>query len=229
MDAKSLRPARDFAVQYGCKIIAYGGAGSGKTPIINTCPNPVLLACEPGLLSMRGSMVPTFQALNCNDIDEFFKWFFNSTETKKFDTLAIDSISFMADVYLQAALQGKSKSGKKLHGLAAYGEMATNVLDHLRPLYYTQQKHTYLIAKEQKPDDNGQKRPYFPGNQLNNEVPGLYDFILHLGIKNVPGKGQIKAFQCIEDYDTMARARTGNLDMYEPPNVNFIIQKAMGT
>jgi len=32
----------------------------------------------------------------------------------KFDTLCVDSISFMADVYLQAALNGKSASGKKL-------------------------------------------------------------------------------------------------------------------
>lgn len=226
MDIRSLKPAHEFARAYGCKIIAYGGTGSGKTPLVNTLPRPVLLACEPGLLSMRGSNVPTFQANSAQEIDEFFKWFFNSTETKNFDTLAVDSISFMADVYLQAALSGKSASGKKLHGLAAYGEMATNVMDKLRPLYYTQQKHTYLIAKEFAPDQIT-KRPYFPGNQLNTEVPGLYDFVLHLGIKNIPSVGQQKAFQCIETYDVMARARTGNLNEFEPPNVGALIQKAM--
>lgn len=227
MDQRDLKPAKDFAKQYGCKIIAYGGTGSGKTPIINTCPRPVLLACEPGMLSMKGSNVPTYQALNTADIDGFFKWFFNSAETKNFDTLCVDSISFMADVYLQAALSGKSASGKKLHGLAAYGEMATNVMDHLRPLYYTQQKHTYLIAKQN--DEGEKKKPYFPGNVLNIEVPGLYDFILHLGIHNVPGQGQIKSFQCQETFDFMARARTGNLAEYEPPDINYIIQKAMAT
>lgn len=220
MDIKSLRPASEFAKQYGCKIIAYGGAGSGKTPLVNTLPRPVLLACEPGLLSMRGSPVPTYQANNADDVDGFFKWFFNSAETKNFDTLAVDSISFMADVYLQAAL----KTNK--HGLQAYGEMATKVMSQLRPLYYTQQKHTYLIAKEYIPDQIT-KHPYFPGNQLNAEVPGLYDFILHLGIKNIPSVGQQKAFQCMESFDVMARARTGNLDMFEPPNVGALIQKAM--
>ena len=224
MDQRDLKPAKDFALQYGCKIIVYGGTGSGKTPIINTCPRPVLLAVEPGLLSMRGSNVQTYRATTSIEIDAFFKWFFNSAEVKNFDTLCVDSISFMADVYLQAALQGKSASGKKLHGLAAYGEMATNVMDHLRPLYYTQQKHTYLTAKQN--DEGEKKKPYFPGNVLNIEVPGLYDFILHLGIKNVPGMGQIKALQCTESYDFIARARTGNLAEFEPPDINYIIQKA---
>lgn len=219
MNLSSLKPARDFAKMFGCKIICYGGTGSGKTPIINSCPKPVLLACEPGMLSMRGSTVPTFQALNCKDIDDFFEWFFKSAEIKNFDTLCVDSISFMADVYLQAALKNNK------HGLAAYGDMATKVLNHLRPLYYTQEKHTYLIAKENIVENV--KRPYFPGNQLNAEVPGLYDFILHLGIKNVPGVGLTKAFQCIETYDVMARARTGNLNDYEQPDIGLLIRKAM--
>lgn len=219
MNINDLKPARDFARFFGCKIICYGGTGSGKTPLANSCPNPVMLACEPGLLSMRSSNVPTYYAENSVQIDDFFKWFFSSVETKKFDTLVVDSISFMADVYLQAAL----KTNK--HGLAAYGEMASNVIKHLRPLYYTQNKHTYLIAKENIVDNV--KRPYFPGNQLNAEVPGLYDFILHLGIKNVPGVGQVKAFQCVETYDVMARARTGNLAEYEQPDVGALIKKAM--
>ncbi len=220
MDQSHLRPAKEFARAYGCKAIVFGGTGSGKTPIANTCPRPVLLACEPGLLSMRGSNIPTFFASNADEIDSFFKWFFNSAETKNFDTLCVDSISFMADVYLQRALKNNK------HGLAAYGAMATNMMDHLRPLYYTQQKHTYLIAKENV-TEAGYKRIYFPGQQLNNEVPGLYDFILHLGIKNVPGVGQTKAFQCQETIDVLARNRTGNLAEYEQPNFDLITRKAL--
>jgi len=226
MDIRDLKAAGDHAQNFGVKAIVYGPAGTGKTPILNTAPRPVLLATEAGLLSMRGSTIPTYEAYTSQRVDEFFKWFFNSKETNNFDSLAVDSISFMADVYLQAELNGKSKSGQKKHGLAAYGAMATAVMDHLRPLYYTKQKHTYLIAKEHMPD-NVIKRPYFPGNQLNVEVPGLYDFVLHLGIKNVPVQGQIKAFQTLETYDIMARARTGNLDQYEPPDLNYIIRKAM--
>src|SRR6266704_3004347 len=175
MDIRDLKAAGDHAQNFGVKSIVYGPAGGGKTPIINTAPRPVLLSIEPGLLSMRVSKVPTFEAHTAQRIDEFFKWFFNSTETKGFDTLGIDSGSYMADVYLQAALTGKSSSGNKKHGMAAYGEMATNTMEHLRTLFYTRYKHVYLICKEELADVEFQSfaRPYFPGKVLKIDVPFL--------------------------------------------------------
>lgn len=219
MQSNDLRPAKDFAQANGCKALIYGAPGSAKTPLINTAPRPVLLACEAGLLSMKGSTVPTWQAFTPERIDEFFKWLLNSNEAKNFDTVAIDSAAQLADTYLQRAL----KTNK--HGKAAYGEMATAVMDHLRPLYYMQQKHTYVICKET--EVGGMKRPYLPGQQLNVDVPHLYDFILHLGIKNVPNVGQTLAFQCNQTYDALARNRTGNLADYEQPHFGELVKKAL--
>lgn len=226
MDQRNLRPAKEFAQTFGIKAIVYGDAGSGKTPLINTCPRPVLLACEPGLLSMRGSNVPTYLGFDIKSIEDFFLWFFNSVETKNFDTLAIDSTSQMADIYLQGALTGKSKSGAKMHGKAAYGEMATETFKHLRTVYYTREKHLYLIAK-QTVDESGFKKPYWPGQQLNAEVPYLYDEILHLGIHNIPSMGQLKSFQCSGTIDILARDRTGSLSEFEPPDFGLLVKKAM--
>lgn len=225
MNLQSLKPASEFARQMGCKCIIFGPPGSKKTPLINTCPRPLMLATEPGLLSMRGSTVPTFQAFTGKLIDEFFLWFFNSNERKNFDTLAIDSTSQQADIHLQEALKGTSSGGNKRHGLQAYGEMATKVLDHLRPLFFTENIHTYLIAKEGTKD--GMKWPYFPGQQLLTEVPHMYDFILHLGIQSVPGVGQVSAFRCVQSVDVLARNRTGNLNEFEEPHFAKLVQKAM--
>jgi hypothetical protein len=223
MDQRSLRPARDFAINFGVKSVVYGPAGSGKTPIINTAPRPVLLACEPGLLSMRNSNVPTWQAHTAETVDEFFKWFFNSEETKNYDTLAIDSTSHMAEIYLE-----KAKRTNK-HGLAAYGEMAENTLKHLNTLYYTRYKHTYLIAKLEIINENGLtiKRPYYPGKQLPVELPHKYDQILYLDIQNVPGVGQVKAFRCQGSIDVLARDRTGQLAEFEEPHFGKLVTKAM--
>jgi hypothetical protein len=219
MQASDLKPASQFAKLYGCKALVYGAPGSGKTPLISSAPRPVLLACEPGMLSMRGSNVPTCQAFTPAAVDDFFKWFFNSNESKNFDTLAIDSVSQMADIYLQEALK------KIKHGMQAYGSMATSVMDHMRPLFFFPQKHTYLICKQDI--ENGMARPWFPGKQLNVDIPHMYDFIIHLGIKNVPGVGQIKAFQCNESYDFLARNRTGNLNDFEEPHFGKLVAKAM--
>ena len=229
MNLSSLKPASEFAKQFGVKALIYGPPGSSKTPLINTCPNPVLLACEPGLLSMRGSKVPTWEAYTADKVDEFFEWFFNSNEIKKFDTLAIDSVSQMAEIYLDAALTGKSKSGNKVHGLAAYGQMATKTLAHLNALYFTQNKHTYLTAKQEILKGNIEcRRPYFPGQQLSIEMAHKYDQVLHLDIQNIPGYGQHKAFRCYPSIDVLARDRSGRLSEFEPPNFGEIIKKAMG-
>lgn len=223
MDIKNLRPAKEFALQYGFKAIIFGPPGSGKTPISNTAPRPVMLATEPGLLSMRGSNVPTWLAPTPEKINEFFDWFFNSNEVKNFDTIVIDSISQMAEVYLQSALASNK------HGLKAYGEMATETIKQLRKLYFTQQKHTYLIAKEEKLEESGIqiRRPYMPGKQLPIELPHMYDAVLHLAIQNVPGMGQIKAFRCQGSMDVIARDRTGSLAEFEPPDFGALVRKAM--
>lgn len=230
MDARDLRAAGDHAQNFGCKCIIYGPAGTGKTPILQTAPRPVLLATEAGLLSMRGSTIPTYEAYTSQRVDEFFKWFFNSTETKNFDTLGIDSGSQIADIYLNAALQGTSKQGNKKHGMAAYGEMATNTMEHLRTLYYTRYKHVYMICKEEIADVDYQslRRPYFPGKVLPIDVPHLYDFIIRLAKTNVPGVvGETLAFQCVGNMNVLARNRTGNLNEYEPPHFGNLVQKAM--
>lgn len=230
MDIRDLKAAHEHAQNFGIKSIVYGRAGTGKTPLLNTAPRPLLLATEAGLLSMRGSNIPTYDAYTAKRIDEFFKWFFESAETKNFDTLGIDSGSQMADVYLNAALSGTSSSGKKVHGMAAYGEMATNTMNHLRTLYYTRYKHVYLVCKEELADVEGQSlfRPYFPGKVLPIDVPHLYDFILRLYKGPVPGQaGEVLSFQCNGTYNVMARNRTGNLDDFEPPHFGALVEKAM--
>lgn len=230
MNIKDLKPASEFAQNYGIKAIVYGPAGVGKTPILSTAPRPLLLATEPGLLSMRTSNVPTYEAYDNKSIGDFFSWFFNSTETKNFDTLGIDSASQIADIYLNAALSGKSSSGNKKHGLAAYGEMADNTMEHLRTLFYTKYKHTYVICKEEIADVDYQslRRPYFLGKVLPVAVPHLYDFILRLAKTNVPDMvGEQLAFQCNGTMNIMARNRTGNLNNFEEPHFGRLVSKAM--
>lgn len=226
MNIQDVRPARDFANNMGCKCIIYGPPGSCKTPLVNTAPRPILLACEAGLLSMRNSDVPTIQAFTAARIDEFFEWFLNSNDNRNYDTLAIDSGSHMAEIFLDEALTGKSKKGNKVHGQAAYGQMATETLKHLNKIYTMPYKHIYLIAKESNKD--GYRKPYFPGDKINAEIPHLYDFIWHLGIQNIPGVGQHLAFRCNQAIDVLARSRTGNLDDFEkPPHFGNLVAKAM--
>lgn len=224
MQAKDLRPAGTFAQQYGVKMLAYGPPGAGKTPLINTAPRPVLMICEPGMLSMRGSTVPAWEASTVERIDEFFDWVFRSPEARSYDTIGLDSASQMAEIILKAELK-RNRDGRK-----AYGEMARKVLDHLTGLYYMQQKHAYLICKQALAEEEGTqtKRPYFPGQELNIQVPHLYDLIAHIAKTTVPGvQSQVLAIRTASTFGINARDRSGRLAELEQPDLTALFKKAM--
>lgn len=223
MNINQLKPASHFAQQYGAKSLMYGGPGMGKTPLLNSAPRPVLLAVEPGLLSMKSSNIPTFQAITTAQIDEFFTWIFNSAEAKNFDTVGVDSISQAAEIVLGERLKANKDPRK------AYGEMSQKVMEWANGLYFMQGKHTYLIAKQAVVEEGAgmRKKPYFPGQDLNVKIPHLYDEILHLGKALIPGHGEAIAIRTKETFDIMARDRSGKCNELEPPNLTALFQKIM--
>lgn len=214
------KPANTYAQQFGVKSLVYGPPGTGKTPLLNTAPRPVLLAVEPGLLSMRGSPIPTCLAETPALIDDFFNWLFNSREADQYDTVGIDSVSEISYRYLVPELKAH-KDGRK-----AYGEMARKVFPHLSNLYYMRNKHAYLIAK-QTTDESGKYIPHFEGKDLGTKVPHLYDEILHLAKVQVPGVGEVTALRTQEAYNIAARDRSGRLAEFEQPHLTNLFNKIL--
>lgn len=224
MQASQLKPASQLAQRFGVKALAYGGPGTGKTPMINTAPRPVLCVVEPGMLSMRTSNVPAWEAYDVPRINEFFKWLFNSNEARNYDTVGIDSISQLSEIILTEELK-RNKDGRK-----AYGEMSRAVMEIVNALYYLPQKHVYLIGKQSTVDEGGimRKKPYFPGQDLNVKIPHMYDEILHIGMSQVAGMPKpVVAIRTAETFDIMARDRSGRLAELEPPDLSALFAKAM--
>lgn len=225
MNKSDLRPADFYAKSYGVKMLAYGAAGSGKTPLVATAPRPVMIATEAGLLSLRGVQhVPVYQAETYPKIKEFFEWVLKSNEVKQFDTIAVDSVSQMSEIVLKYHL-GRNKDGRK-----AYGEMASDMLFWLEGLYYQQEKHAYLIAKQEIGEEEGiqTKRPYFAGQELKVKVPHLYDLIAHIGMATVQGMPTPqRAIRTSPTFGVVARDRSGKLAELEPPNLEALFKKAM--
>jgi hypothetical protein len=224
MRAADLKPLGSFARFYGVKCISYGPGGSGKSPVSETAPNPVYLAIEPGLLSMRQSVIPAWEGSTLERIDEFLKWLFESAEAKKFDTVIIDSLSEWCEMLLAKYMKLNA------HGLKAYGDMAEAFLKDAMKLYFMPKKHMYLIAKETfiAQGEAQKRRPYYPGKEVYKELDHKFDEILNLNLHTIPGVvGQQKAFCTGETFDIHARDRSGKLNLYEPPNLTHIFNKCM--
>lgn len=237
MQMNDLKPVSSLVQRYGVKSVLFGAPGCGKTPIAATAPRPVILVTEPGLLSMRGCNAPAWEAYDVKKIVEFFDWFFKSKDSSQFDTLVVDSFSNVAEIIL------KEEESKQKHGMKAYGEMARRVYDLANDLFYMKQKHIILIAK-QGLVENGrqtiiqggeiiyepvmQKRPYFPGKDLNVKMPHLFDNVLHLADVQISGQPRpVKAFRTKESPEVFARSRSGNFNEFEPADMNALFSKAM--
>jgi ABC-type ATPase involved in cell division len=80
----------------GIKILCYGQSGAGKTSLIPTLPNPVILSAEAGLLSISGHDIPFIEVKDMATLREAYAW----AKTCEFETICLDSISEIAEVCL---------------------------------------------------------------------------------------------------------------------------------
>ena len=86
--------------QSGIKMLVYGAAGVGKTRLIPTLPSPVILSAEGGLLSISDQNIPFIEVKDMETLREAYAWLTDSEEAKQFESVAIDSISEIAEVCL---------------------------------------------------------------------------------------------------------------------------------
>lgn len=208
----------------GVKIVVYGHSGSGKTTLISTLPEPIVLSAEGGLLSLSKFDIPYIEINSYESLKEAYNWLVSSKEAKDFQSVAIDSISEIAEIVL-AHEKVVNKDGR-----AAYGEMQTQVLELMRA-FRDLDKHVFFTAKcEKQQDETGRilYSPSMPGNKLGQQIPYLVDEVLALRIeKDAEGITQ-RALMCDSDGLWLAKDRSGKLDMWESPDMSAIISKIGG-
>jgi phage nucleotide-binding protein len=222
--AINLRSTSDVHAN-GVKIVVYGQAGSGKTSLITTLPDPVIISAEGGLLSISDSALPFIEVNTMEALKEAYTWVAESAEAKRFQSVAIDSISEIAEV----VLSHEKRINKD--GRAAYGEMQVQVIEIMRAFRDLQGKHVYFSAKcEKSQDEMGRVlySPSMPGNKLAQQIPYLVDEVFALRVeKDAEGNTQ-RALMCDSDGLWLAKDRSGKLGAWEAPDLGEIIAKIGG-
>ena len=209
----------------GIKVVVYGMSGAGKTSLIPTLPNPIIISAESGLLSIQGSNIPYIDIDSYESLMEAYKFITTSEEAKGIDRIAIDSISEIVEVVL-AHEKRVNKDGR-----AAYGEMAVQVMEIMRAFRDIKGKHIYFSAKcEKSQDETGRMlyAPSMPGSKLAQQIPYLVDEVFALRVeKDSEGNAQ-RALMCASDGLWQAKDRSGKLDAWEAPDLGAIIKKIGG-
>lgn len=206
----------------GVKMLVYGQAGAGKTTLITTLPNPIVLSAEGGLLSIQDANLPYIEITGMENLMEAYEWMVSSKEASGFDSVALDSISEIAEV----VLNHEKKIAKDPR--QAYGAMQEQMADIIRSFRDLANKHVYMSAKLEKSADEMGKvsyAPSMPGNKTGQSLPYFFDEVLALRVeKDGDGIAQ-RALMCDSDGLWMAKDRSGKLEGWEAPDLSSIIAK----
>ena len=208
----------------GVKMLVYGQAGAGKTSLIPTLPNPIVLSAEGGLLSIQNANLPYIEIGSMADLMEAYNWLL-SPEGEHYQSVALDSISEIAEVVLNA----EKKTAKDPR--QAYGAMQEQMADAIRAFRDLPGRHIYMSAKLEKSTDEMGRilyAPSMPGNKTGQSLPYFFDEVLALRVeKDADGNTQ-RAIMCDSDGLWLAKDRSGKLGAWEAPDLGEIIAKIGG-
>lgn len=209
----------------GVKLLVYGQAGAGKTSLIKTLPDPIVLSAEGGLLSIQDADLPFIEIASMNDLHEAYKWLTESNEAKWFKSVALDSISELGEVVLNAEKKA-TKDARQ-----AYGAMQEQMADIIRAFRDLPGRHVYMSAKLEKTQDEMRRvlyAPSMPGNKTGQSLPYFFDEVLALRVeRDADGVAQ-RALMCDSDGLWIAKDRSGKLETWEAPDLGAIISKIQG-
>ncbi len=161
-----LTDTSQVSVSNGIKCLVYGRSGVGKTRLMATAPQPLIISAEGGLLSLRDKKVPVFEIKTLDDLNRVHDYV-SGPAGKDYHTICLDSLSEIGEKVLVNAKTG-TKDGRQ-----AYGVLADQMWLTIRAFRDLKGKCVVMTAKaEWVKDENGITRwmPSMPGKQLTLEL-----------------------------------------------------------
>lgn len=210
----------------GVKMLVYGSAGVGKTRLAVTSPAPIILSAEGGILSLKQYALPFLEVHTIAELEAYYQWLAYDQTSWQFQTVMLDSVSEVAEVVLANEMKNNKDPRK------AYGEMATHMMGILRQFRDLPGRHVIFTAKMGKTKDEQTGGivwgPMMPGQQLDQQLPYMFDEVFHLGSYRSSEGQTYEALRTRADNQYQAKDRSGMLDAWEPPDIGHIIAKIMG-
>lgn len=203
----------------GIKCAVCGFSGVGKTKLLATAPNPIIISAEKGLLSLARESVPYIDVSSFQDVQDAFDYLAGSDEAKQYQTIGYDSLSETCEQLL-GFHKKKEKDGRR-----AYMKMADSIGELIRKIRDLPDKHVVftskMIRKDNEEDGTWWYEPMLPGRVLPNGLPYFVDEVFCMQVAN----DGTRFLQTNNTPKITCKDRAGVLDENERPDLTSIFNK----
>lgn len=208
----------------GIKVLVYGRAGIGKTRLVATAPDPILISAESGMLSLRGHDIPAIEISTLDELKEIYSWIAGSDESQKYKTICIDSLTEVGEAILaDSKITCVNKAGKP-DNMKAYGDLGEKVMEVCKSFRDLRGKNVYFSA-QMGTNDTGFSSAKMPGKSSNTALPYWFDEVFHMDIGTTPEGLKYRYLRTVTDGMFDAKDRSGSLDEIEEPDLSKIFDK----
>lgn len=211
---------------HGVKTLVYGNAGVGKTRLCGTAPSPLIISAEAGLLTLRSfQAIPVLVVKNIQDVHDALAWCKTDAIKSGIQTVCLDSISEITEVCLTDQKK-KTKDPR-----AAYGDMATQIIELVKAFRNLPGLHVLITAKEVTVTDPitgvAKAQPTAPGQQVGPALPYLFDEVFHAATDKDAQGATFHYLRTHSAHNAIAKDRSGALDEVEFPDMTHLINKIL--
>jgi hypothetical protein len=206
--------------------LIYGPAKSGKTRLALTAPNPIICDMDKGLSSIREANLPYIACPTFTAYMAFHRWVCTSPEAKPFQTIIIDDLTELAELFLV------DEKPKHKNLMQAYGALNDTMMLLIRELRALPDRNVVLLCKQEKIKDESTGAliygPKIPGQAVGPMLPYLMGEVYHIEKWTDPNTKQTHdVLRTQRDNSVDAGSRSGKLGVFEFANLTNIFAKVM--
>lgn len=223
--------SKETADSRGLKTLLYGPAGSGKTWLAATFPEPLFLDLEGGLRTvfqlrpvLRFPKDPSEEIQSLEQVREFYR-LVRSDPDPHYDTLVIDSLNEL-QVLVTKEVLGQFAATRQYEDqmtMADYGKVNRVFLQIVRA-FLKLPYHVVMTAVETPREYEGQEvYPKFTGKQIWPELQRMVDQIGYLHVRKGENNEQEHVVSFMLHTSYVAKDRLGIRERFLPNNFKAIL------
>ena len=216
---------RSAQADQGLKILAFAGAGAGKTYLCSTTgdlEHTLILSAEAGLLSLSGFDIDVVTIDTMDTLREVYAALRDGKTEKTYTWVCLDSISEIAEVCLEYEMT------QTANGLKAYGEMAKTMGKLIRLFRDLPGINVYMSAKQERVEGSDLQliwAPMLPGKKLSQGLAYWFDEVFALRTRVDDDGNVVRKLQTVNDGAYECKDRSGALDKFEECDLAAIARK----